>query len=139
MRDWNSWNQGIIDEFRANEGRVGGPFEGAPMILIHHIGAKSGTERVAPLVYFPQDDGSLAIIASKGGSPTNPDWYHNVKANPKFTVEVGTETFPVHAEEVSGPERDEIWSRVVAERPGFGEYQAKTARLIPVLRLTRVS
>ena len=89
MRDWNSWNQGIIDEFRANEGRVGGPFDGAPMILIHHIGAKSGTERVAPLVYFPQDDGTMVIIASKGGSPTNPDWYHNVKANPKFTVEVG--------------------------------------------------
>ena len=139
MRDWNSWNQGIIDEFRANEGSVGGPFEGSPMILIHHIGAKSGTERVAPLVYFPQDDGSLVIIASKGGAPTNPDWYHNVKANPKFTVEVGTETFPVRAEELSGPERDEIWSRVVAERPGFGEYQAKTTRLIPVLRLTRVS
>lgn len=139
MRDWNSWNQGIIDEFRANEGRVGGPFDGAPMILIHHIGAKSGTERVAPLVYFSQDDGSMVIIASKGGSPTNLDWYHNVKANPKFTVEVGTETFRVHAEELSGPERDEIWSRVVAESPGFGDYQTKTTRLIPVLRLTRVS
>lgn len=139
MRDWNSWNQGIIDEFRANEGRVGGPFDGAPMILIHHIGAKSGTERVVPLVYFSQDDGSMVIIASKGGSPTNLDWYHNVKANPKFTVEVGTETFRVHAEELSGPERDEIWSRVVAESPGFGDYQTKTTRLIPVLRLTRVS
>jgi deazaflavin-dependent oxidoreductase (nitroreductase family) len=136
---WDEWNQGIINEFRANEGRVGGQFEGAPMILIHHIGAKSGTERVAPLVYFPLDDGSLVIIASKGGAPTNPDWYHNVKANPKFTVEVGTETFPVHAAEVSGPERDEIWTRVVAERPGFGEYQQKTTRTIPVLRLTRVS
>jgi deazaflavin-dependent oxidoreductase (nitroreductase family) len=136
---WDEWNQGIINEFRANEGRVGGQFEGAPMILIHHIGAKSGTERVAPLVYFRQDDGSLVIIASKGGAPTNPDWYHNVKANPKFTVDVGTESFPVRAEEVSGPERDEIWTRVVAERPGFGEYQAKTTRTIPVLRLTRVS
>jgi deazaflavin-dependent oxidoreductase (nitroreductase family) len=136
---WDEWNQGIINEFRANEGRVGGQFEGAPMILIHHVGAKSGTERVAPLVYFRQDDGSLVIIASKGGAPTNPDWYHNVKANPKFTVDVGTESFPVRAEEVSGPERDEIWTRVVAERPGFGEYQAKTTRTIPVLRLTRVS
>jgi deazaflavin-dependent oxidoreductase (nitroreductase family) len=136
---WDEWNQGIINEFRANEGRVGGQFEGAPMILIHHIGAKSGTERVAPLVYFRQDDGSLVIIASKGGAPTNPDWYHNVKANPKFTVDVGTESFPVRAEEVSGPERDEIWTRVVAERPGFGEYQQKTTRTIPVLRLTRVS
>ncbi len=139
MRDWNSWNQGIVDEFRANGGRVGGPFEGAAMILIHHIGAKSGIERVSPLACFPEDGGSMLIIASKAGAPTNPDWYHNVKANPKFTVEVGTETFPVHAEELSGPERDEIWSRVVAERPNFAGYQQKTTRPIPVLRLTRVS
>jgi deazaflavin-dependent oxidoreductase (nitroreductase family) len=134
----SDWNDKIIAEFRANEGRVGGPFAGAPMILIHHIGARTGTERVAPLVYFPQDDGSLVIIASKGGAPTNPDWYHNLKANPKFDVEVGTETFPVVAEEVTGAERDELWRRVVAERPGFGEYQQKTTRTIPVLRLTRL-
>ncbi len=93
MSEWDDRNQKIIEEFRANEGRAGGYFEGAHMILIHHIGAKSGTVRVAPLVYFPQDDGSLVIIASKGGAPTNPDWYHNLKANPKFDVEVGTETF----------------------------------------------
>ncbi|MEN3268338.1 nitroreductase family deazaflavin-dependent oxidoreductase [Pseudonocardia sp.] len=135
----SDWNQTIIEEFRANDGRVGGMFEGAPMILIHHIGAKTGTERVAPLVYFPEDDGSLVIIASKGGAPTNPDWYHNLKANPKFDVEVGTDTFPVLAEEVVGDERDEIWTRVVAASPGFGEYQEKTTRKIPVLRLTRVS
>jgi deazaflavin-dependent oxidoreductase (nitroreductase family) len=133
----SDWNTKVIEEFRANEGRVGGPFEGAPMILIHHIGAKSGTERVAPLVYFPQDDGSMVIIASKGGAPTNPDWYHNVKANPVFDVEVGTETFRVRAEEVHGEERDTIWEKVVASRPGFGEYQQKTTRLIPVLRLVR--
>jgi deazaflavin-dependent oxidoreductase (nitroreductase family) len=133
----SDFNTQIIEEFRANGGRVGGPFEGAPMILIHHLGAKSGTERVAPLVYFPQDDGSLVIIASKGGAPTNPDWYHNVKANPVFDVEVGTETFPVTAEEVVGEERETIWKAVVAERPGFGEYQEKTSRLIPVLRLVR--
>jgi deazaflavin-dependent oxidoreductase (nitroreductase family) len=137
MSEFNDWNQKIIEEFRANEGRVGGPFEGAPMILIHHIGAKSGTERVTPLVYFPQDDGTMVIIASKGGAPTNPDWYHNVKANPAFDVEVGTETFPVTAAELTGEERDDVWSKAVAANPGFGEYQQKTTRKIPVVRLTR--
>ncbi len=133
----SDWNAKIIEEFRANEGRVGGPFEGAPMILIHHIGARTGTERVAPLVYFPQDDGTMVIIASKAGAPTNPDWYHNLKANPSIEVEVGTETFRVTTEEVLGEERDQVWAKVVAERPGFGEYQEKTSRKIPVLRLTR--
>jgi len=139
MSDMNDWNAKIIEEFRANEGRVGGPFEGAPMILIHHIGAKSGTERVAPLVYFPQDDGSMVIVASKAGAPTNPDWYHNVKANPGFDVEVGTETFPVKAEEIVGDEREATWATVVAANPGFGEYQQKTTRQIPLLRLVRQS
>jgi deazaflavin-dependent oxidoreductase (nitroreductase family) len=133
----SDWNEKIIEEFRANEGRVGGPFEGAPMILIHHVGAKSGTVRVSPLVYFPQDDGSMVIVASKAGAPTNPDWYHNVKANPRFEVEVGTETFPVTAEEVLGEERDAVWQKVVAQNPGFGEYQQKTTRVIPLLRLVR--
>jgi deazaflavin-dependent oxidoreductase (nitroreductase family) len=135
----SDWNQKVIEEFRANEGRVGGYFEGAPMILIHHIGAKTGTERVAPLVYFPEDEGRMVIIASKGGAPTNPDWYHNVKAHPKIDVEVGAEAFAVVVEEILGDERDEVWARVVAERPGFGEYQEKTTRQIPVLRLTPVS
>ena len=137
--DMNDWNRKIIEEFRANEGRVGGPFEGAPMILVHHIGAKSGTERVTPLVYFTEDDGRLVIIASKAGAPTNPDWYHNLKANPDVEVEVGTETFPVVAAEAVGPERDEIWDRVVTANPGFGEYQTKTARQIPVIVLTRAA
>jgi deazaflavin-dependent oxidoreductase (nitroreductase family) len=136
--EWNEWNARIIEEFRANEGRVA-EADGYPTILIHHIGAKSGIERVSPLACFPEDGGSMLIIASKAGSPTNPDWYHNVKANPTFTVEVGTETFQVHAEEVVGPERDEIFARVAAERPNFGEFQEKTTRTIPVLRLTRVS
>lgn len=136
--DMNDWNRKIVEEFRANEGRVGGPFEGAPMILVHHIGAKSGTERVTPLVYFPQDGDTMVIVASKAGAPTNPDWYHNVKANPKITVEVGTETFPVEATEAEGAERDAIWAAVVAANPGFGEYQKKTTRTIPLVKLRRV-
>jgi deazaflavin-dependent oxidoreductase (nitroreductase family) len=135
----SDWNDKIIAEFRANEGRVGGPFEGAPMILIHHLGAKSGTERVTPLRSFPEPDGRFVIIASKAGAPTNPDWYHNLKAHPVIDVEVGTETFPVVASEVDGAERDEIWSRIVADSPGFGEYQEKTTRTIPVFMLTRAS
>ena len=133
----SDWNQKIIEEFRANEGRVGGPFEGAPMILVHHIGARSGTERVTPLVYFPEDDGRMLIVASKAGAPTNPDWYHNLRANPQVDVEVGTETFPVRVAEVTGPEREQVWNGVVAANPGFGEYQRKTDRTIPVLRLER--
>ena len=133
----SDFNTELIREFRANGGRVGGPFAGAPMILIHHIGAKSGTERVSPLVYFPQDDGTMLIVASKGGAPTNPDWYHNLTANPTIEVEVGTETFTVKAEEIVDEERERVWSQIVAASPGFGEYQSKTSRTIPVLRLTR--
>lgn len=134
----SDWNQKIIEEFRANEGRVGGPFEGAPMILVHHVGARSGTERVSPLVYFPQDDGTMLIVASKAGAPTNPDWYHNLRANPEVDVEVGTETFPVHVTELGPDERAREWPRIVARNPGFGEYEAKAAgRTIPVLRLQR--
>ena len=135
----SDWNDAVIEEFRANEGRVGGYFEGAPMILIHHIGAKTGTVRVTPLVHFPEEEGRTVIVASKGGAPTNPDWYHNIKANPKFDVEIGTEKFGVVAEEIEGAEREVIWRRVVSEKPGFGEYQEKTSRVIPLLRLTRVS
>lgn len=135
----DDWNQKIIEEFRVNEGRVGGMFEGAPMILIHHIGARSGTERVTPLVYLPEDDGRMVIIASKAGAPTNPDWYHNLKANPAIDVEVGVETFPVVATEAEGEERAEIWSRVIAANPGFDEYQQKTTRTIPVFVLTRAT
>ena len=136
MSDWNS---GVIEEFRANGGKVGGYFKGAPMILLHHIGAKSGTVRVTPLVYFPQDDGSMLVVASKGGAPTNPDWYHNILANPRFEVEVGHETFTVDAEELAPTERAERWPAIVAERPGFGDYETKTTRVMPVLRLRRVA
>jgi deazaflavin-dependent oxidoreductase (nitroreductase family) len=134
----SDWNQKIIEEFRANGGKVGGPFEGATMILVHHIGARSGTERVTPLVTFPQGEGRYVIIASKAGAPTNPDWYHNLKAHPEVDVEVGTETFPVKVVELEGAERDAVWADVKAASPGFAEYERKTTRTIPVLELTRV-
>jgi deazaflavin-dependent oxidoreductase (nitroreductase family) len=132
----SDWNAKVIEEFRANEGRVGGQFDGMPMILIHHIGAKSGIERVNPLAYVADGD-RLVIIASKGGAPTNPDWYHNVKAHPRLTVEVGTETFAVDAVELTGDEREAVWATVVARMPGFADYQRKATRLIPLLALTR--
>jgi deazaflavin-dependent oxidoreductase (nitroreductase family) len=135
----SDWNDKIIEEFRANEGRVGGMFEGASMILIHHVGAKSGVERVAPLVHFPEDDDHTVIVASAGGAPKHPAWFHNLKANPKIEVEVGAETYTVVAEEITGPERDEVWERVTTTAPGFADYQRKTDRVIPLLRLTRVS
>jgi deazaflavin-dependent oxidoreductase (nitroreductase family) len=134
----SDFNEKIIEEFRANSGVVGGYFEGAPMILIHHIGAKSGVERVTPLVHFPEDDDNTVIVASNGGAPTHPAWFHNIKANPKIEVEVGTERYTVLAEELPRAERDELWKRVVAERPGFADYERNTDRLIPLVRLTRV-
>lgn len=136
MNEWNDHNAKIIEEFRANGGVVGGPFEGRPMILVHHVGAKTGTIRVAPLVYLPDGD-RMIIIASKGGAPTNPDWYHNLKANPVVDVEVGTEKFTVRATELHGEERAQAWARVVERMPFFAEYERKTTRLIPVLALTR--
>lgn len=132
------WNENIIDEFRNNAGKVGGYFEGAPMVLVHHRGAKSGTERVSPLVYLP-DGSDMVIAATKGGSPTNPDWYHNLKAHPRVTVEVGTDTIEAQAVEVTGPERDELWRRLVEMRPGFAAYEIKTTRVFPMFRLRRVA
>jgi deazaflavin-dependent oxidoreductase (nitroreductase family) len=133
----SDWNQQVIDEFRANGGKVGGYFEGAHMILVHHIGARSGQERINPLVYLPDGD-AMVIAATKGGHPNNPDWYYNVKANPRMTVEVGTETFTVEAEEAFGADRDDLWRRLVEIRPGFAEYETKTDRLFPMFRLKRV-
>jgi deazaflavin-dependent oxidoreductase (nitroreductase family) len=132
----NDWNKKVIAEFRANGGKVGGPFEGASMILVHHRGAKSGVERVSPMVYFPDGDRML-IVASAAGSPKNPDWYHNLKAHPRVDVEVGTETFAVVAEELPRADRDEKWAQITAVAPGFAEYQQKATRVIPVLALTR--
>ena len=141
MPDANDWNQGIIAEFRANEGRVGGPFEGAPMILVQHVGRTSGKQYTPPLVYLPGEDGddAMYIFGSKGGAPTNPAWYGNLIAAGEATVEVGTSTFPVTVTEVVGDERDRIFAEQVRRMPGFGDYAKKTAgiRTIPVLRLAR--
>jgi deazaflavin-dependent oxidoreductase (nitroreductase family) len=128
------WNKKIIDEFRSNEGRVGGPFKGLPLLLLHHRGAKSGAERVNPLAY--QDlGGSYAIFASKGGAPNNPDWYHNLRANPRAKVEVGTETRDVVARVPDAEERSRIWEEQKRRVPGFADYERKTSRQIPVVIL----
>lgn len=132
----NDWNTKIIEEFRKNEGRVGGRFEGAPMVILHTIGAKSGEERENPLVYLP-DGKRIFVFASKGGAPTNPDWYHNLLAHPEVKVEVGTESYAGVATPVTGDERDQIWAKQVKERPGFGEYERKTTRKIPVIAIER--
>jgi deazaflavin-dependent oxidoreductase (nitroreductase family) len=132
----SDWNDKIIEEFRANQGRVGGPFEGATLLLLHTRGAKTGLERVNPVVYLP-DAGDYVIIASKGGAPTNPDWYHNLLANPEVTIEVGTEQFPAIASITQEPETSELYEKMVARRAGFAEYKLKTNRAIPVIRLKR--
>ena len=133
----SSYNTQIIEEFRANHGRVGGMWEGTTLILIHHIGAKSGIERVTPVACSPQPGGRFAIWAANGGSPTHPNWYHNLKAHPHITVEVGTQTFTVLAEELGGTARAKLWPTLVAEAPDIGKHQAKTTRQIPVFLLTR--
>jgi len=131
-------NARIIEEFRANEGRVGGYFEGHTLLLLHHTGARTGQARINPLAYLPDGD-RFVIFATKGGSPTNPDWYHNLKAHPDVEVEVGTETFPVHAVEVKDEgERQELYARQTARMSGFGAYPKKTSRRIPVIALERV-
>jgi deazaflavin-dependent oxidoreductase (nitroreductase family) len=134
----NDWNKQIIAEFRANGGKVGGPFEGATMLLLHHVGARSGTERVTPLVYFPDGD-RMVIVASAAGAPKNPDWYHNIKATPRVEVEVGTDKVAVEAQELVDSDRDEKWVEITAAAPGFAEYQEKTSRVIPVIALQRVA
>lgn len=133
----SDFNTKIIEEFRANDGKVGGPFEGAPMILVHHRGAKTGTDRVNPLVYQPVGE-SFAIFASKGGAPQHPHWYLNLKAHPETEVEVAGETIPVTVRELDGPEREEIWEKQKKLMPGFAEYEEKAeGRQIPVLLLER--
>ena len=136
----NDFNASVIDEFRANEGRVGGPFEGAPMVLVHHTGRKSGVEHVNPMMYLPTGDpDSIYVFASAAGAPKSPDWYFNLVASGEGSVEVGTDAYAVTVEELKGRERDEVYDRQAALYPGFAEYATKTEgiRTIPVLRLTR--
>jgi deazaflavin-dependent oxidoreductase (nitroreductase family) len=130
----SDWNTQIIEEFRANGGKVGGQFEGAPLLLLHTTGAKSGQARVNPMMYQADGD-NLAVFASKAGAPTNPDWYHNLVANPRASVEVGDATINVVARVADGEDRDRLWSRQKELYPGFADYEAKTTREIPVIIL----
>ncbi len=137
MATQNDRNQQIINEFRANGGKVGGPFAGATLLILHTIGAKSGQPRVNPVACV-RDGDRLVIIASKGGAPTNPDWYHNLLANPLATVEFGTEQFQVRATVAAEPERRRLYNQMIAMLPGFADYERKTTRTIPVIILNRV-
>jgi len=132
------FNSQIIDEFRGNGGKLGGGFAGAPMLLLTTTGAKSGKLRTNPLAYLALGDG-VYVFGSKAGGPTNPDWYHNLTANPRVTVEIGTETYEADAVEVTGPERDRIFAAQTQAMPGFKDYESKTTRVIPVIQLKRVS
>jgi len=137
MNEWSERNQRVIAEFRASRGTPGGPAGGRPLLLLTTIGARTGQRRTTPLVYL--DDGErLLVFASKGGAPAHPDWYHNLVANRRVTVEVGQETYEAEASVLSGGERDRLFARQVAVMPNFGEYQQKTRRTIPVVALTRV-
>ncbi len=131
MTDWNAQ---IIEEFRANDGKVTGPFEGGTLLILHSTGAKSGKERINPLMYQKVDEG-YAVFASKAGAPTNPDWYYNLKANPEAWIEVGTDRVDVTAHEVVGNARDEIFDRQKQAWPGFAEYEQRAGRTIPVMIL----
>ncbi len=135
MSEVNDRNKHIIEEFRANQGKVGGRFEGRTLLLLHTRGAKSKQERINPVAYV-KDDGRLVVIASKGGAPTNPDWYYNVVADPMVSVEVGTEKFQARASVAEEPERTRLYDKMVDMMPSFDEYRQKTTRKIPVIVLT---
>jgi deazaflavin-dependent oxidoreductase (nitroreductase family) len=141
MPEANDWNDKVIAEFRANGGRVGGPFEGAPVVLVHHHGRKSGRVYVSPMMYLPDDadDDAMYVFATKGGAPSNPDWYYNLTALGEGTVERGAETYPVTVRELQGDERERIYDEQARRYPGFAEYAQLTAgiRTIPVLELQR--
>ena len=137
MSEVNEWNKKVIAEFRANEGKVGGPFEGKTLLLLHTTGAKSQQERINPVACVKDGD-RLAVIASKAGAPTHPDWYFNIVANPQVTVEVGTETFRAKATVAEEPERSRLYEKMVEVMPGFDGYRRKTTRVIPVIVLERV-
>ena len=132
--EMSDWNDKIIEEFRANDGKVGGPFKGAPLLLLHTVGARTGQERVNPMMYM-RVDGGYAVFASKGGAPSNPDWYHNLLAHPDVEAEIGTATVKLRARVAEGAERDQIWTAHKAANPGFADYEKKTTRQIPVVIL----
>jgi deazaflavin-dependent oxidoreductase (nitroreductase family) len=134
MKDFN---KSIVDEFRANDGKVGGQFAGANLLLLTTTGAKSGQPRLAPLAYFTIDS-KLLIIGSKAGADTNPDWVHNLRANPAAHIEVGSDAYDVTSRELPKEERDGLFDKIVAAAPGFGEYQSKTSRVIPLFELRRI-
>ncbi|MFD5093155.1 nitroreductase family deazaflavin-dependent oxidoreductase [Amycolatopsis thailandensis] len=134
--DFDEINRNVIAEFRETGGKAGGMFEGMPLVLVHHTGAKSGKERIAPLVPLLEGD-RIYIFASKGGADDNPAWFHNLVAHPDTKVELGTETFPVRARVLTGSEREDVYARQSAVMPQFAEYQSKTSRIIPVFELER--
>ena len=131
-------NAPIIEEFRANDGRVGGYFENQSLLLLHTTGAKSGKERISPVVYF-RDGARLLVAGTKNGAPTHPDWYHNIVANPAVTIEIGTDTVQARAVALAEPERTSRWDEIVRQQPGFGDYVQMTARVIPVVALERIN
>ena len=134
----DDFDAGIIEEFRANEGRVGGRFEGYPLVLIHHVGARTGAERVTPVSCFARSNDRFVIVASNGGAQKNPDWYYNLKTHPEIGVEFGTEAFMVTVRQLEGDERERAWAKVVEAVPAVANTQEETGRTIPVLLLTRM-
>ena len=138
MTNRNDFNERIIDEFRANGGKVGGPFAGRPLLLLHTTGAKTGEDRVHPLAYLRAGE-NLLVFGTKGGAPTHPDWYHNLRVNPRVTVELGSERFDASARVTDDGERDGLWRDAKKEIPVFADYEQKTRRQIPVIVLERVA
>lgn len=137
MTDVNDWNRRIIDEFRGNAGRVGGRFEGRNLLLLHTTGARTGKTRVNPLAYQDLGGGDVAVFGSAGGAPRDPDWFHNVRANPQVRVELGSETYDAVARVAEGEERDRIWANQKAESSGWATYEERTSRPIPVVVISR--
>ena len=139
MSETVDWNSQIIEEFRANAGQVGGNFAGAPMLLLHTTGAKSGLERVNPMMYQDLGDGRVAVFASKAGADSDPDWYRNLVANPDVTAEIGSGTQAFRARTAAPDEREPIWTKQKSDYPGFAEYESMTSRVIPVVILEPAS
>jgi deazaflavin-dependent oxidoreductase (nitroreductase family) len=135
--DYNEFNRKLIEEFRENGGKVSGMFAGAPLLLLTTTGARSGQPRVAPLAYTTDND-RLVVMASKGGAPTHPDWFYNVRSNPDVTVELGAEAFPARATILQGAERQRLFDQMAAQMPNFAEYQRNTTRQLPVIVLERI-